>query len=180
MYTVNEEMGTEQAYRVLGVPRDASAHAIKQAYRKLVKRWHPDLYKAGTAEHSEAMEMARLINEAYSAVSHAPLRYQTSFPSTTHHRTEWRTTTATTNVAASNVRPARMDRLEFWLRFAFGGALGILMGLDAALSNWSNSTEVSMPLWLAGTSILAVVFGFGSARYGDRFWGSVFRTWLEP
>lgn len=174
-------MGAEQAYRVLGVSRDASAHAIKQAYRKLVKRWHPDLYKTGTNAHAEASQMTRLINEAYSVVSHAPLRYQTSSPSTMHGRTEWRTTTATTNVAASSVRPGpRLDRIEFWVRFVFGGALGILMGLDAALSNWSDSTDVSMPLWLAGTSILVVVFGFGSARYGDRFWGSVFRSWLEP
>jgi DnaJ-class molecular chaperone len=34
----------KHAYQVLGVPRYASAHAIKAAYRKLVKRWHPDLY----------------------------------------------------------------------------------------------------------------------------------------
>ncbi len=33
------------AYEVLDVPVIASAGSIKQAYRKLVKRWHPDAHK---------------------------------------------------------------------------------------------------------------------------------------
>ena len=182
MYTsATEQMGVEEAYRVLGVSREASAGAIKQSYRKLVKRWHADLYKAGTSAHAEASQMTRLLNEAYSVASHAPLRYQRTAPSTPFRRTEWHPTEATTNTEESSIRPGpRMDRIEFWVRFVCGGALGILMGLDAALSNWSNSTDLSMPLWLAGTSILVVVLGFGSARYGDRFWGSVFRSWLKP
>lgn len=34
------------AYRVLGVPLSATALTIKQTYRKLMKRWHPDLLRA--------------------------------------------------------------------------------------------------------------------------------------
>jgi DnaJ-class molecular chaperone len=57
------------------VPHYASAHVIKAAYRKLVKRWHPDLYAAGTSEHADATQMSMLINQAHSAIAHAPLRY---------------------------------------------------------------------------------------------------------
>ena len=176
MYTVTEEMGAEQAYRVLGIPRDASAHAIKQAYRKLVKRWHPDLYKSGTAEHSEASQMTRLLNEAYSVVSHAPLRYQRSDRSTPYRGTEWRPPVATTSPERSSVRPLpRMDRIEFWIRFVCGAMVGIVMGWEWAVSRSLRSKDVSMTLWLAGTALFAVVFGLVSARFGDPFWHSMFR-----
>jgi curved DNA-binding protein CbpA len=69
------------AYRVLDVPHDATARAIKSSYRKLVKRWHPDRYKAGSTEHREATEMSALLNAAYARVQDAPLRpgYATPF-----------------------------------------------------------------------------------------------------
>jgi hypothetical protein len=62
------------AYRVLGVSTDAEAVSIKRAYRHLLMRWHPDHYTSGTPDHVEATQMARLINEAYEVVEHAPLR----------------------------------------------------------------------------------------------------------
>ena len=69
------------AYRVLDVPHDASARAIKSSYRKLVKRWHPDRYKAGSEEHREATQMTSLLNAAYTRIQDAPLRpgYATPF-----------------------------------------------------------------------------------------------------
>src|SRR3982751_243032 len=37
-------------YAVMGVPRDASADQIKQAYRKLARKYHPDVSKEADAE----------------------------------------------------------------------------------------------------------------------------------
>ena len=69
------------AYRVLDVPHDASARAVKSSYRKLVKRWHPDHYKAGSDEHREATQMTSLLNAAYARIQDASLRpgYATPF-----------------------------------------------------------------------------------------------------
>src|SRR5215831_8766414 len=63
----------KQAYRVLDVPASASPQAIKAAHRKLIKRWHPDRYVAGTREQADATRMTELINHAYSSVRAAPL-----------------------------------------------------------------------------------------------------------
>jgi curved DNA-binding protein CbpA len=64
MVFVEEQLAEwKAAYRVLDVPLEASANAIKVSYRKLMKRWHPDLFAAGSAEQAEATQMTRLINE---------------------------------------------------------------------------------------------------------------------
>ena len=47
-------------YEILGVARDASASAIKSAYRKLARKYHPDVNKS-----SDAQEKFKDINEAY-------------------------------------------------------------------------------------------------------------------
>lgn len=51
-------------YDVLGVSRDASDDEIKKAFRKLSKKYHPDLNKAPDAE-----QKFKEVNEAYEALS---------------------------------------------------------------------------------------------------------------
>ncbi|CFX01506.1 Chaperone DnaJ [Syntrophomonas zehnderi OL-4] len=50
-------------YEILGIPRDASAKDIKAAYRKLARKWHPDLHTG--KKKDEAEEKLKRINEAY-------------------------------------------------------------------------------------------------------------------
>jgi curved DNA-binding protein len=47
-------------YKTLGLERNASAEEIKKAYRKLVRKYHPDVSK-----HKDADEKTKEINEAY-------------------------------------------------------------------------------------------------------------------
>ena len=52
-------------YASLGVPGDASIREIKRAYKKLVKKWHPDLHPQEPA----CLAKIREINEAYEVLS---------------------------------------------------------------------------------------------------------------
>lgn len=58
-------------YEILGVPRNATQDEIKQAYRKLVRRYHPDLNKDPSAP-----EKFKEINEAYEVLSDPQKRAQ--------------------------------------------------------------------------------------------------------
>ncbi len=51
-------------YEILGVARDADASAIKSAYRKLARKYHPDVNRT-----KEAEEKFKDINEAYEVLS---------------------------------------------------------------------------------------------------------------
>lgn len=53
-------MANKDYYEILGVNKDADADEIKSAYRRLAKKYHPDLNKT-----PEAAEKFKEINEAY-------------------------------------------------------------------------------------------------------------------
>jgi len=51
-------------YEILGVPRNASQEEIKKAFRRLARKYHPDINKS-----PEAQEKFKEINEAYQVLS---------------------------------------------------------------------------------------------------------------
>ena len=52
-------------YEVLGVPKDCSKDDIKKAYRRLAKKWHPDM---NPDNREEAEERFKEISEAYAVL----------------------------------------------------------------------------------------------------------------
>lgn len=59
----------DNAYRILGVPEDASQADIDQAYRRLMSQYHPDKYATAAPElRREAETRAREINGAYDRI----------------------------------------------------------------------------------------------------------------
>lgn len=163
----------KHAYQVLDAPLYASATTIKQCYRNLVKRWHPDRYASGTEEYAEATQMTRTINEAYSAIKDAPLRYHVDACPTAYVETRQAGAerSATPSRSESGTFP-KTDWIEYAIRFVCGGVLGALLSVRWFLIYYSDpATAISMAV------VVVLVFGMVAARYGDRFWHSFFRTW---
>ena len=63
-------MAKKDYYGTLGVPQDATEKDIKQAYRRLARKYHPDVNPNDKA----AEEKFKLINEAYEVLSNAEKR----------------------------------------------------------------------------------------------------------
>ena len=55
----------DNCFRVLGLEPEASAEAIKSAYRDLTKVWHPDRFSHDAELQRKAGEQLQAINEAY-------------------------------------------------------------------------------------------------------------------
>lgn len=65
-------MSKRDYYEVLGVPKTATQDELKKAYRKLARKYHPDLNK----DNPEAAEKFKECNEAYSVLSDEQKRAQ--------------------------------------------------------------------------------------------------------
>ena len=58
-------------YDILGISRDASEDQIKDSYRNLAKKWHPDL---NPENRNEAEERFKEIGEAYQVLNNSEKR----------------------------------------------------------------------------------------------------------
>ncbi|RMD66010.1 hypothetical protein D6833_02050, partial [Candidatus Parcubacteria bacterium] len=63
-------MASKDYYRILGVRRDASAKEIKQAYRRLARRYHPDVNPGDATAEQRFKEIA----EAYAVLGNPESR----------------------------------------------------------------------------------------------------------
>lgn len=63
-------MATKDYYQILGVPRDATDKAVKEAYRELAFKHHPDRNK----DNPDAIDRMKAVNEAYAVLSHPDKR----------------------------------------------------------------------------------------------------------
>src|SRR6059058_1391960 len=63
-------MATKDLYEVLGVKRDASDKEIRSAYRRLARKFHPDVNPGDKSAEAKFKE----INEAYEVLGDPPKR----------------------------------------------------------------------------------------------------------
>lgn len=52
-------------YTILGLNSNASLKEVKQAYRALLKKWHPDLFYNKPEQQQKAQEVIQKLNEMY-------------------------------------------------------------------------------------------------------------------
>ena len=62
----------DRAYAIIGVPRGAHTHDVRQQYKRLVRIWHPDRWMNDPIAHAEATSRLRLINDAYATLDRRP------------------------------------------------------------------------------------------------------------
>jgi DnaJ-domain-containing protein 1 len=68
-------MTVQQARRVLGVDAGCEREHIKNAYRRMVSKWHPDRHEgSGKTTLRQATEKMAAINEAYRLLSASPMQ----------------------------------------------------------------------------------------------------------
>ena len=80
-------MKTQDYYQILGVPQDAEEKVIKNAYRELAFKYHPDRNK----DNPESVNRMKAVNEAYAVLSDSDKRreYDTmrqQYGSSAHHQ----------------------------------------------------------------------------------------------
>jgi DnaJ domain len=169
----------QRAYQTLNVPTDATTISIKKAYRELLKRWHPDLNGNRASTQADANQMTKMINEAYSTIRKAPLRYYSD--TSAQPRPERPVYRSPSQPKVRTLEPLNTARIEFWVRFVCGAILGFLVSLLIAVDALTDAAEIQISGVMALGLLLTCMIGFGfaSARYGDRFWQTIIGRWLS-
>lgn len=57
-----------QAFAILGVGPGSPADQVRHAYRRLVKRWHPDQFAHNPGARADAEARLKIINQAYAVI----------------------------------------------------------------------------------------------------------------
>lgn len=86
---MSDRLNINDAYSILGLKPGASPREVKQAYRKLVKIWHPDRF-SHPQKKQEAEEKIKQINEAYN-------KLKSDLPSSAHPPSQTKQTNIYTN-----------------------------------------------------------------------------------
>jgi curved DNA-binding protein CbpA len=104
-------LSAEQALDTLGLTAEATPDEIKQAYRDLVKVWHPDRFDSDARLRAKAEDRLKQINAAYRALEAGDLRHESAAPSAAADPPTYASTSATkppTRSRASGDRTIRV------------------------------------------------------------------------
>lgn len=162
-----DRLARPDPYAILGIPRNASDQQVRRAYRRLAKRYHPDLHPG--AGSSQQM---RRVNQAWETLSSPRSRAQydaeSALPRSTSFehwsapaqrsapmsppRQTWNTAWASPSSARTYPRPGADDAGRGWLSAAGTVAVGLLL-LVAVFSGILPAPLFGIVLLVAARSI---------------------------
>lgn len=93
-----------ECYRTLELEMGAPLHEVKQAYRDLVKVWHPDRFRSNPQLQVKAEEKLKQINGAYERLS-TELRNVDRFPTPKAEQPESKSGSSATSSSSNTARP---------------------------------------------------------------------------
>lgn len=102
-------MAKKDYYEILGVSKNAADDEIKKAYRKLAKKYHPDVNPG----NKEAEKRLKEINEAYEVLSDAQKRAQYDRVGTSPFETGFGTGTPYTATGGFNIGDINFNHGDF-------------------------------------------------------------------
>lgn len=91
-------------YEILGVNRDATIQEIKKAYKKLAKKWHPDLNRDNIKVAEEKMKE---INVAYTTLSDEVARIDYNKKLDAESKTSAKTSSSSQQQTGGTQKPPR-------------------------------------------------------------------------
>lgn len=157
-------------YELLGVSENASSEEIKEAYKKQMKKWHPDINKS-----SDAVNMSAKINEAKEVLLDDLKRkdydqYLKDKINENYNRYTQRkansTNTNNTNNVYEDVKVTKWQYLKDWLKYATVSKLRKLIGLIGVLIEsffcWLIKIILIITAYICtiGSSIIRMIYGY--------------------
>lgn len=165
----------KRAYQLLGVSELASPFVIKQAYRKMMKRWHPDRESKQGVHDFDPTRMSQLVNEAYAEIAEAPLRYRSPAAYSGPPVSPASPKPSTVNSSSEkNFWLPRPEQIEFWVRLISGGIFGAVLGATTTMNLFDDLKTIVLAMSLGG-----IACAYSAVRHGDKFWYWIFgKSWL--
>ena len=156
---------------MLGLSPTASASEIKKQYKRLVKKWHPDKWAAGTENHVNATEKMKMLNESFQLIKEAPLQYENPTQAVPENNPKIRPMYRWDNLHDLNFNESR--NTFHWIgNFFIGVAIGFtFLGIYFKfLPNSANSLGYGAvpPYYESGYAAIPVFFGLLAALFLDK------------
>ena len=127
----------KECYQRLELPNQANAAEIRQAYKRLVKKWHPDKFEADSPIKAYAEERIKLINAAYDLL--CKHQSQTKTPPKSNSETQ-RPSEKSTSCHAYQQNSAFFKRRSFHHLTALIGFVKKI--LDSSGSNQTRTNQI--------------------------------------
>ena len=145
------------AYAVLGLPTGASRWRVRQRYKMLVRRWHPDRFVGDRQGVEEATRQMQAINAAYTMIGAAPESGETARQSHIADEGSRRWTRRDIEEIVNGINEA----LSPTVRLTASHVLSALLTAGAALTRWMthDGSEAIEVLLIAALPLACIWFG---------------------